>query len=101
VQKPFSKWTKLSEKLRTHSALPIHDKCALAMKSFEETHNGLQPTVDVSFDARRQELYDVNCKRFDAIIDCVLLCGSKIFPFGDMMIPMPPKVLTRVILRLY
>ena len=56
------------------------------MKSFKETHNGLQDTVDTSFDAWRQELYDVNCKQLDAIIECVLLCGEQTLPFKDMMI---------------
>ena len=36
-----------------------------------------QPTIDVSLDTQRQELYDRNCKRIDAIIDCVLLCGKQ------------------------
>ena len=47
------------------------------MKSFEEAHSGVQPTIDLSLDTHRQELYDKNCKRIDAIIDCVVLCGSK------------------------
>ena len=44
------------------------------MKSFEDTHNGKQSIIDVSFDVRRQQLHEANC---NAIIDCVLLCGKQ------------------------
>ena len=51
------------------------------MKSFKEAHSGVQPTIDVSLDIRRQELYDSNCNRIDAIIECVLLCLKQSIAF--------------------
>ena len=47
------------------------------MTSFIETHSDIQPTVDTPFSRHRQELHDLNCKRFAAIIDCILLCGQQ------------------------
>ena len=47
-------------------------------KSFTDTHSGIQPTIDTSLDKRRQELYDLNCKRLDAII---VLCGRQNIAF--------------------
>ena len=67
--------------MKGHSVLSMHAKCALAINSFEETHNGKQGTVDASFDARRQQLYDSNCKWLDTIIDCVLLCVQHMIAF--------------------
>ena len=76
MQKPFSNWTKLNEKVKAHSVSPIHMRCTLDLKSFKEAHSGVQPTIDLSLDTCRQELYERNCKRIDAIIDCVL-CGKQ------------------------
>lgn len=42
-----------------------------------DAHSGTQPTIDTALDKRRQELYQLNCKRLDAIIDCIVLCGQQ------------------------
>ena len=68
-------------KLKAHTVSPIHTKCALDIKSFKEAHSGVQPTIDVSLDTRRQELYDSNCNQIDAIIECVLLCWKQNIAF--------------------
>ena len=68
-------------KLKAHSVSPIHTKCVLDMKSFKDAHSGVQPTIDVSLDTRRQDLYDSNCNRIDAIIECVLLCWKQNIAF--------------------
>jgi len=52
----------------------------MAMESFKDAHFGLQPTIETSFDKQRQELYDLNCKRLEAIVDCVVLCGRQNIP---------------------
>ena len=77
VQKPVSNWTTFNEKVKIHSASSTHTKCALAMTAFIDTHSGVQPTIDTSLSKHRQELYRLNCKRLDAIIDSVLLCGQQ------------------------
>ena len=56
---------------------PTHCKCALEMKSFLDAHSGVQPTIDTSLDKRRSELYELNCKWLDAIIDCIIMCGQQ------------------------
>ena len=33
-----------------------------------------------TFKKHRQELYELNCKRLEAIIDCVVLCGKQNIP---------------------
>ena len=38
VQKPFSNWTKLNEKVKAHSASSIHMRCTQDLKSFKEAH---------------------------------------------------------------
>ena len=58
VLQPFRNWTKLNERVKAHSVSPFHLKCVMAMECFKDTHSGLQPTIDTSFDKRRQELYD-------------------------------------------
>ena len=77
VQKPVSNWTTFNDKVKIHSASSTHTKCALAMTAFIDTHSGVQPTIDTSLSKHRQELYRLNCKRLDAIIDSVLLCGQQ------------------------
>ena len=64
-----------------HSTSHTHIKCALAMTSFIEAHSGTQPTIDTAFNKHRQELYQLNCKRLDAIIDCIVLCGKQNIAF--------------------
>ena len=71
VEKPYSNWTALNQKLKLHSTCPTHVKCSLAMKSFKDAHAGVQPTIDTTMNKHRQEQYDLNCNRLDAIIDCV------------------------------
>ena len=51
--------------------------CALEMKSFLDAHSGVQPTINTSLDKRRSELYELHCKRLDAIIDCIIMCGQQ------------------------
>ena len=77
VEKPYSNWTALNQKLKLHSTCPTHVKCSLAMKSFKDAHAGVQPTIDTTMNKHRQEQYDLNCNRLDAIIDCVVLCGKQ------------------------
>ena len=47
------------------------------MKSFKDAHAGVQPTIDTTMNKHRQEQYDLNCNRLDAIIDCIVLCGKQ------------------------
>ena len=77
VEKPYSNWTALNQKLKLHSTCPTHVKCSLAMKSFKDAHAGVQPTIDTTMNKHRQEQYDLNCNRLDAIIDCIVLCGKQ------------------------
>ena len=81
VQSLFSNWTKLNNKVTSHSNSSTHIKCAAALISFLEVHSGTQPTIDTSLDKSSQELYDRNCKRLDAVIDCVVLCGKQNIAF--------------------
>lgn len=76
VQKPVCSWTtlQLNKKVRLHSTSPSH---TLAMTSFIDAHSGIKPTIDATLDKRRQLLYQLNCKRLDAIIDCIVLCGQQ------------------------
>ena len=53
----------------------------MAMESIKDAHSGLQPTIDTSFDKHRQGLYDLNCKRLDAITDCAVSYGKQNIPF--------------------
>jgi len=77
VEKPYSNWTALNQKLKLHSTCPTHVRCSLAMKSFKDAHTGTQPTIDTAMSKNRQEQFDLNCKRLDAIIDCIVLCGKQ------------------------
>ena len=81
VHKPFRNWTKLSDKVKSHFASHIHIRCVQALKSFKESLSGRQPTIDTACDSRRQQLYETNCQRLDAIIECVVLCGTQNIPF--------------------
>ena len=81
VHRPFSSWTTLNKKVRLHYMSSTHIKCTAAMTCFLDVHSGTQPTIDTSFNKYRQEQYDVNCKRLDAIIDCVVLCGRQNIAF--------------------
>ena len=47
------------------------------MKSFEEVHSGMQPSIDTTLSMHRQRLFSTNCNRLDAIIECILLCGRQ------------------------
>jgi len=80
VLQPFRNWTKLNERVKAHPVSPFHLKCVMAIESFKDAHSGLQPTIDTSFDKQRQELYDLNCKRLEAIVDCVVLYGRQNIP---------------------
>ena len=40
----------------------------------------MQPTIDTACDSRRQQLYESNCQRLDAVIECVVLCGTQNIP---------------------
>ena len=81
VCKPFRNWTKLSDKVKSHFASHIHIRCVQALKSFKESLSGRQPTIDTACDSRRQQLYETNCQRLDAMIECVVLCGTQNIPF--------------------
>ena len=63
--------------MKSHSTLHIYIKCVQALESFKETLCGRQPTVDTACDSRRQKLYESSCQKLDAIIECVLLCGTQ------------------------
>ena len=80
VQKAYSNWTKLNEKVKAHSTSSLHLKCVLAMESYKDAHSGKQPTIDTSLDLRRKNNYDLHCQRLDAILDCVILCGKQNIP---------------------
>ena len=81
VQKPFTNWTKFNEKVKEHAMSAMHSRSVLALNSFKESHSGAQPTIDVSFETNRQELYDLNYKWLDAILGCVVLCGKQNIAF--------------------
>ena len=81
VQKPFCNWTNFNDKVKAHSTSSFHLKSVMAMESFKEAQSGLQPTIDTSFEKHRKDLYDLNYKRLDAIIDCVVLCRKQNIPF--------------------
>jgi len=55
-------------------------KCVQAIESFKDAHSGRQPIIDTSLSANKQKLYELNCKRLDAIIECVVLCGTQNTP---------------------
>ena len=63
--------------MKSHSTSHIYIKCVQALESFKETLCGRQPTVDTACDSRRQKLYESSCQKLDAIIECVLLCGTQ------------------------
>ena len=75
VRKPVSNWTTFNNKGKAHSVWLAH--VIVAMTSFLKTQSGIQPTIDTLLSRHRQELYDLNCKRLDAIIDCLILCGRQ------------------------
>ena len=50
VQKAYSNWTKLNEKVKAHSCSSVHLKYLLVMESYKDAHSGKQPTIDTSFD---------------------------------------------------
>ena len=66
-----------NDKVKAHSLCSVHTESVLAMKSFEEVHSGMQPSINTSLSTHQQKLYDINCKRLDAIIDCIILCGRQ------------------------
>ena len=80
VRKPVSNWTTFNNRVKAHSTCATHMKCASAMTTFIEVQSGNQPTIDTAISSRRQELFDLNCKRLDTIIDCVILCGKQNIP---------------------
>ena len=45
VQKAYSNWTKLNEKVKAHSTSSVHVQCVLAMESCKDAHSGKQPTI--------------------------------------------------------
>ena len=57
----------------------MHIKCTSAMISFVEVQSGNQPTIDAALSSLRQQLFELNSKRPDAIIDCTctILCGEQ------------------------
>ena len=57
VQQPYRNWTKFSDKVKAHSVCSVHTKSILAMKSFEEVHSGMQPSIDTSLSMNRQRLF--------------------------------------------
>lgn len=85
VQQPYCNWTKFNDKVKAHAASTVHCESVIAMKSFEEVHSGMQPSIDTSFSRDRQRLFRTNCSRLDAIIDCILLCGKQNIPLRGHM----------------
>ena len=77
VQQPYHNWTKFNDKVKAHSACSVHKESVLALKSFEEVHYGVQPSIDLSLSINRQRLFSTNCSRLDAIVECILLCGKQ------------------------
>ena len=77
VLRPFRNWTTFNEKVRVHYTSSTHSVNALAMKSFLEAQSGTQPMIDTSINKQRAERHQLNFKHFDAIIDCVVLCGRQ------------------------
>ena len=79
VQQPYCNWTKFSDKVKAHSVCSVHTKSVLAMTSFEESHSGMQPSIDTSLSINRQRLFSTNCtrNRLYAIIECIWLCGKQ------------------------
>ena len=81
VHKSFSSGTTLNKKLRQYHTSATHTRCVAAMNCFVDAHSGTQPTIDTSLNKCRQERYELNFKRLDAIIDCVVLCGRQNIAF--------------------
>jgi len=77
AQQPYRNWTKFNDKVKAHAASTVHSESVIAMKSFEEVHSGMQPSIDTSFSSDRQRLFRTNCSRLDAIIECTLLYGKQ------------------------
>ena len=80
VHKPYSNWTKFNDKIKAHSASLNHVKCVQALEGFKHAQSGRQPTTDTSLSTSRQKFYELNCKKLDAIIECVVLCGTQNIP---------------------
>jgi len=74
-----------NDKVKAHAASTVHCESVIAMKSFEEVHSGMQPSIDTSFSRDRQWLFRTNCIQLDAIIDCILLCGKQNIPLQGHM----------------
>ena len=55
-------------------------KCVQALESFKDAQSGRQPTIDTSLSTSRQKLYELNCKKLDAIIECMVLYGTQDIP---------------------
>lgn len=81
VQKPYSNWTKLNEKVKAHSSSSVHLTCALALESYKDAQSGKQPTIDTAFNQSQKRNYELNCEKLNAIIGCVILCGKQNIPF--------------------
>ena len=81
IQNPYSNWTALNNKVSQHSKSSTHVKSVAALKCFVDAHSGTQPTITIAFEKHRKEQFDRNCKKLDAIIDCVILCGKQNIPF--------------------
>lgn len=77
VHQPYRNWTKFNDKVKAHSVCSVHSESVLAMKSFEEVHSGMQPSIDTKLSMHWQRLFSTNCNRHDAIIECILLCGKQ------------------------
>ena len=56
VQQPYRNWTKFNDKVKAHSVCSVHNESVLAMKSFEEVHSGMQPSIDMSLSMHQQRL---------------------------------------------
>ena len=72
------------------------------MKSFREAHSGVQPTIDVSLDTRRQELY-LTATVIGLMLSLNVCCsvGRKTLLFEGMMMQILQKVRIREILKLF
>ena len=53
------------------NSVPYHHK--RSGYATKDAHSGLQPTIDTLFEKHRQELYELNCERLDAITDFLVL----------------------------
>ena len=76
----YCNWTKLNKKVKVHASSSAHLNSVVAFENYKDAHLGKQPTVDTMYNQSRKKLFEANCPKLDAVIDCVLLCCRQNIP---------------------